>query len=308
MRARVPDVTAPCGAPRCQWCKHGAAPGIEPGTSRTRSENHATRPSSQLWIHHFAAYHCVLVEMRHSTGRRTEGAGARQVQLRTPGVEPGSQAWEACMMPLHYVRHVHVPLVSLLTASSSKSSLFRGCGHFGVRRYSSWDCLSSPSGLATPLRFRCLSFWGFAAIALSGNPGPPLAVHSMGCGGASSCRAARNFLASDSACSSSPPSSSSPPPRGGARPSGHLAWAGGGPRAEVGCHPRLLAMAPKARARPAAAPRAACFSRLPRLLAAPMAHSQGAQSGARTQAEAARGPIACPEPPLAPWDARFGPP
>ena len=24
--------------------------------------------------------------------------------LRTPGVEPGSQAWEACMMPLHYVR------------------------------------------------------------------------------------------------------------------------------------------------------------------------------------------------------------
>ena len=26
--------------------------------------------------------------------------------LRTPGVEPGSQAWEACMMPLHYVRYV----------------------------------------------------------------------------------------------------------------------------------------------------------------------------------------------------------
>ena len=25
--------------------------------------------------------------------------------MRTPGVEPGSQAWEACMMPLHYVRH-----------------------------------------------------------------------------------------------------------------------------------------------------------------------------------------------------------
>ena len=25
-------------------------------------------------------------------------------QMRTPGGEPGSQAWEACMMPLHYVR------------------------------------------------------------------------------------------------------------------------------------------------------------------------------------------------------------
>jgi hypothetical protein len=24
--------------------------------------------------------------------------------MRTPGVEPGPQAWEACMMPLHYVR------------------------------------------------------------------------------------------------------------------------------------------------------------------------------------------------------------
>ena len=25
-------------------------------------------------------------------------------ELRMPGVEPGSQAWEACMMPLHYMR------------------------------------------------------------------------------------------------------------------------------------------------------------------------------------------------------------
>ena len=25
-------------------------------------------------------------------------------QMRTLGVEPGSQAWEACMMPLHYAR------------------------------------------------------------------------------------------------------------------------------------------------------------------------------------------------------------
>ena len=24
--------------------------------------------------------------------------------VRMPGVEPGSQAWEACMMPLHYMR------------------------------------------------------------------------------------------------------------------------------------------------------------------------------------------------------------
>jgi hypothetical protein len=25
-------------------------------------------------------------------------------KMRMPGIEPGSQAWEACKMPLHYVR------------------------------------------------------------------------------------------------------------------------------------------------------------------------------------------------------------
>ena len=26
------------------------------------------------------------------------------LKVRMPGVEPGSQAWEACMIPLHYMR------------------------------------------------------------------------------------------------------------------------------------------------------------------------------------------------------------
>ena len=30
--------------------------------------------------------------------------GGCGMKLRTLGVEPGSQAWEACMIPLHYVR------------------------------------------------------------------------------------------------------------------------------------------------------------------------------------------------------------
>jgi hypothetical protein len=25
-------------------------------------------------------------------------------KMRTPGIEPGAQAWEACMLPLHYER------------------------------------------------------------------------------------------------------------------------------------------------------------------------------------------------------------
>ena len=28
----------------------------------------------------------------------------RDENMRTPGIEPGAQAWEACMLPLHYER------------------------------------------------------------------------------------------------------------------------------------------------------------------------------------------------------------
>ena len=38
----------------------------------------------------------------HLSMARPHPGGAQK--LRTPGVEPGSQAWGACMMPLHYVR------------------------------------------------------------------------------------------------------------------------------------------------------------------------------------------------------------
>ena len=31
--------------------------------------------------------------------------------VRMPGVEPGSQAWEACMMPLHYMCFLHISIL-----------------------------------------------------------------------------------------------------------------------------------------------------------------------------------------------------
>ena len=33
--------------------------------------------------------------------------------MRMPGVEPGSQAWEACMMPLHYMRSAYLLVACL---------------------------------------------------------------------------------------------------------------------------------------------------------------------------------------------------
>ena len=40
------------------------------------------------------------------------GSALPSTGMRTPGVEPGSQAWEACMMPLHYVRFWHFRYVA----------------------------------------------------------------------------------------------------------------------------------------------------------------------------------------------------
>ena len=48
--------------------------------------------------------HCGLFGMRG--GRRLKMHILQK--MRMPGVEPGSQAWEACLIPLHYMRLVKV--------------------------------------------------------------------------------------------------------------------------------------------------------------------------------------------------------
>ena len=39
-----------------------------------------------------------------------------------PGVELGSQAWEACMMPLHYMRHVQIPDCSITNGGTTDAT------------------------------------------------------------------------------------------------------------------------------------------------------------------------------------------
>ena len=42
--------------------------------------------------------------------------------MRTPGVEHGSQAWKACMMPLHYVRLVLAKSAALYKSTQARNS------------------------------------------------------------------------------------------------------------------------------------------------------------------------------------------
>ena len=75
-------------------CPSGQGVGLElrwalPAPVRTRSVSLWLRPS--LSHRYLATPIGKLLERVHQ-------------KMRPPGIEPGAQAWEACMLPLHYVR------------------------------------------------------------------------------------------------------------------------------------------------------------------------------------------------------------
>ena len=70
--------------------------------------------------------------------------GANSLFKRTPSLEPGAQAWEACMLPLHYRRHdtsqetrqwllAIAPLPSLLSLSQTTQRCSQTSDSEGIR-------------------------------------------------------------------------------------------------------------------------------------------------------------------------------
>ena len=89
-------------------------PGIEPGASRMQSERSTTElhplteglipiASSHRAIHTYihTYIHAYLLSP-YSPCRLHQDGKPSDKTVRQPGFEPGSHAWEACMIPLHY--------------------------------------------------------------------------------------------------------------------------------------------------------------------------------------------------------------
>ena len=80
------------------WSTKQGVAGSNPAGFMPASFSHVSHKLRHGKLAGTALEHDVMMWICWSSARK-------EAKLRTPGVEPGSQAWEACMMPLNYVRH-----------------------------------------------------------------------------------------------------------------------------------------------------------------------------------------------------------
>ena len=63
-------------------------------------------------------------QVMNRTGRNSAFTIDRPTKLHMPGVEPGSQAWGACMMPLHYMCSCRLTCPSYPTSPATYDSVY----------------------------------------------------------------------------------------------------------------------------------------------------------------------------------------
>ena len=96
-----PDGTSTPGA----W-RHAGVRSLLPGERQRLYSSVVERQSCKLKVLGSipSGGYCRTRQARSKT-TTTDHKPNQRGTMRTPGIEPGSQAWKACMIPLHYVRH-----------------------------------------------------------------------------------------------------------------------------------------------------------------------------------------------------------
>ena len=89
---------------------------------------HRSEFSRAMWTFWRSGLKMIIISESNTTWKTSAHMITFSLKMRMPGVEPGSQAWEACMIPLHYMRSCHRIMIHGQNASWTTIWL----DHFGI--------------------------------------------------------------------------------------------------------------------------------------------------------------------------------